>query len=108
LWACVDAVAESLQVPRDMVFLLVLSILSTASGGRWRARIGDDWAEPLALMTVTSMPSGERKSGTVRLATAPLYEVEKELIARKAPDVTQQQARRDVRIAELDRLKREV
>lgn len=106
LWTFVDAVAESLQVPRDMVFLLVLSILSTASGGRWQARISQDWSEPLALMTVTSMMSGSRKSGTVKAVAAPLFEVERDLVAQAAPQVTEQKVLKDLRTAELEKLKR--
>jgi replicative DNA helicase len=107
MWAFVDAVAESLQVPRDMALMVVLSILSTASGGRWRARIAADWVEPLALMTVTCMPSGERKSGTVRLAADPLYEAERDLYTWMAPKIIEAQARKDLRQAEVERVKRD-
>ena len=43
LWAFVDAVAESRQVPRDMVFLLVLSICQRhrgVAGARTSVRTG--------------------------------------------------------------------
>ncbi|TQS43747.1 YfjI family protein [Cryptosporangium phraense] len=106
LWAFVDAVAESRQVPRDMVFLLVLSILSTASGGRWRARIRPDWTESLALMTVSAMPSGSLKSPTVKAVAAPLFELERELVEEYAPLVSEKQAAKDFRLAEVERLKR--
>lgn len=106
LWAFVDAVAESLQVPRDLVFLMVLSILSTASGGRWRVRVRADWRETLALYTVTAMPSGSLKSATVAAVAAPLYELEDELVETLGPKIQQQQALHEMRQADLDRLKR--
>jgi len=106
LWAFVDAVAESRQVPRDMVFLLVLSILSTSSGGRWRAVIGPDWTETLALMTVVSMPSGSLKSPTVKAVAAPLYELQRELMDAAKPRISEAAALRDLRLAEVERLKR--
>ena len=106
LWDFVDAVAEGLQVPRDMVFLLVLSILSTASGGHWRVRVAHDWVEPLALMTVTSMVSGSRKSATVKAVAAPLYEVERDLVTAASPQIAERQALRDARASDVERLKR--
>lgn len=106
VWAFVDAVAESLQVPRDLVFLLVLSILSTASGGRWRVHVRADWRETLALYTVAAMPSGSLKSATVAAAAAPLYELEDELTETLRDEISQAQARKDLRLAAVDRLKR--
>jgi len=106
LWTFVDAVAESRQVPRDMVFLLILSILSTSSGGRWRAVIGPDWTETLALMTVVSMPSGSLKSPTVKAVAAPLYELQRELMDAAKPRISEAAALRDLRLAEVERIKR--
>lgn len=106
LWAFVDAVAEALQVPRDLVFLMVLSILSTASGGRWRVRVRPDWRETLALYTVTAMPSGSLKSATVAAVAAPLYELEDELLDTEGPQIQRRQAMRELRQAEVERLKR--
>lgn len=107
LWAFVDAVAVGLQVPRDMVLLQVLSVLSTATGGRWVARILPDWVEPLGLYTVSSMLSGSRKSATVKAATLPLFEVERELVEKVAPVALEQQTLRDIRVADAERLKRD-
>lgn len=108
LWRFVDAVAEAIQVPRDMVFLLVLSVLSTASGGRWRVRVAPDWAETLALYTVTSMHSGSRKSAAVKAAGAPLYEIERDLVNSMKGTVVEQQALKDRRATEVEHLKKQI
>lgn len=106
LWAMVDAVAETYQVPRELPFQLALSIVSTAVGGRRRVRVSPDWVEVPSIYTVTAMAPGERKSPTLAAMAAPLYEVEKDLANRAAVDVAQQKALRDVRAAYVEKLKK--
>lgn len=108
LWRFVDAVAVAHQVPRDMVLMLVLSILSTATGGRWRVQVTPDWAEPLAVFTVTTMQSGSRKSAAVKSTAGPLFAVERELAERFAPRISEQRALKDIRVGEYERLKKQI
>ncbi|MFG1839107.1 DUF3987 domain-containing protein [Micromonospora sp. NPDC049175] len=107
LWAFVDAVTEALQVPREMLFLLVLSVLSTASGARWRVRVAPDWTETLALYVVAIMESGERKSASIKAAGGPLYRFEAAVRAERGPIIAEKRALRDLRTADVERLKRE-
>ncbi|MEU9516614.1 DUF3987 domain-containing protein [Micromonospora sp. NPDC048169] len=107
LWTFVDAVTEALQVPRDMLFLLVLSVLSTASGGRWRVRVAPDWTETLSIYAVGIMESGERKSASIKAAAAPLYRFEAAIKAERGPVIAEKRALRDLRAADVERLKRE-
>ncbi len=106
LWAFVDAVAESRQVPRDMVFLLILSILSTSSGGRWRARIRPDWTETLAIYTATAMPSGSLKSPTFKAAADALVDIETQLQEAAKRRISEAAAIRELRDSDVERLKR--
>jgi replicative DNA helicase len=58
----VCAVAESLQIPIDAVALFFLAVAATALAKVYRVRISSDWAEPLNLYTVSTLPPGSRKS----------------------------------------------
>lgn len=106
LWNFIDAAAEGHQVPRAAILMPVLSVLSIASGGRWRIRITPDWQEPLALMTATVMPSGSRKSAAIAAAKEPLLQVERQICARLRPIAAERNALKDVFRARLDELKR--
>ncbi|PKW13660.1 YfjI family protein [Saccharopolyspora spinosa] len=106
LWAMVDAVALSYQVPRDLPFLLILAILATSAGGRRRVRVAPDWVEVLALYTAAALPSGERKSPVFAAVTAPLLQVEEELREKSEQDVAMQKALYDLRFNAVEKLKR--
>ncbi len=106
VWSMVNAVGEAYQVPRDLVLMLVLSILSTAVGGRRRVRVSPDWVEVLAVYTATALPSGERKSPVLSILSTPLAEAERDLVRDAMPEITTQQALRDLRTAAVEKLKR--
>lgn len=106
LWAMVDAVAVSYQVPRDMAFMLILAILATAVGGRRRVRVAPDWTEVVSLYTVVLAPSGERKSPVLAAVSAPLVAIETDLQLSAAPKVAEARARRDLYAAAVDKIKR--
>jgi hypothetical protein len=74
--AYVRALAESLQVPLDLPASLALSAMAAATGGRAQVEVTADWIEPTNLFTVTVLPSGERKSATVRAVSKPLRDFE--------------------------------
>ncbi|MEU8297644.1 YfjI family protein [Micromonospora sp. NPDC048909] len=106
LWAMVDATAEAYQVPRDLVLLMVLAILATSVGGRRRVRVAADWTETLSIYATAAVPSGERKSPVMSVLSAPLIEVERNLAANAAPDVTRQRALLGLRAAAVEKIKR--
>lgn len=106
LWAMVDAVATSYQVPRDLPFLLVLAILATSVGGRRRLRVASDWIEVLALYIAVALASGERKSPVLATVAAPLLAVEKQMQRDKAAEMAVQRALRELRGAAADKIKR--
>lgn len=106
LWSMVDAVGEAYQVPRDLPFLLVLSILSTGIGGRRKVRVTPDWTEVLSLYTATALPPGDRKSPTLAEVAAPLYRVERQLAEAAHLDIQQQRSKRDLHAAHVEKLKK--
>jgi len=106
LWDMVDAVAEAYQVPRDLPFFLILSILSTCTGGRRVARIRPNWTEQVSIYSVTALPPGTRKSPVFKAVTGPLHEVQAELRQQIAPQRDQNLAHRDVWTAKVEKLKK--
>lgn len=106
LWAMVDAVAASYQVPRDMPFLLILAILATSIGGRRRVRVAQDWTEVLALYTVTVLPSGEKKSPVLAAVAEPLMAIEKSMQQEAAPVVARDRALYELRAAAVEKIKK--
>lgn len=78
LGAMADAVAKSTQTPPAMSVMVALGVLATVLQRRFEvAPFGDDYTEPLALWTLTGMPSGARKTAVFSALTAPLIEWEK-------------------------------
>lgn len=97
--AFVLAQAEELQVPVDLLALLVLA---AASGGISRKvvvtpRAGWDW-EPVNLFVLIALLPGERKSQTFNKVFAFLHELEKRL--REVAEPIVKEAESDLRVAE--------
>jgi hypothetical protein len=68
----VQAVAEAIQVPTDLVLLMDLGALAVASQGLATVQLSAQHKEQLSLYVLTVLPSGERKSATVREAVRPI------------------------------------
>lgn len=78
LGAMAGAVAESTQTAPALAVMVGLSVLASVLQRRFEvAPFGDDYTEPLALWTLTAMPSGSRKSAVFGAMTAPLLRWEK-------------------------------
>ena len=82
----VAAVAESYQVPVDLPALVALGTLSAAVGGKYTVVPAPDWEEPVHIMTMPVLKSGERKSGVMKEITRPVrdYETDCRLADREA------------------------
>jgi replicative DNA helicase len=83
----VVALATSTQTPPDLPGMLVLAALSTAVGGRVEVEVRPDWWEPSNLFVVVAQEPGTRKSAVFRDVTAPLEELEQELVEVARPEV---------------------
>lgn len=74
------AVAESTQTPPAMAVMLSLSVLATCLHRRFEVAPwgeDDDYTEPLSLWTLTTQPSGSRKTAVIGALAGPLVHWEK-------------------------------
>lgn len=75
-----NAVAESTQTPPAMAVMLSLSVLATCLHRRFEVAPwgeDDDYTEPLSLWTLTTQPSGSRKTAVIGALAGPLVYWEK-------------------------------
>lgn len=70
--AHVQAVSRAVQVPLDLVALLMLAAVSAAVARKIVIEVKPDYQEPLNLWLVPPMESGNRKSSCVRAVVAPI------------------------------------
>jgi replicative DNA helicase len=78
LGAMAGAVADSTQTPPALAVMVGLSVLAAVLQRRFEVSpFVDDYTEPLALWTLTALPSGARKSAVFSAMTAPLLRWEK-------------------------------
>lgn len=87
----VTAVAESLEVPVDMVGTTCLGILAACVQGKWQINAGPDWFEPLSLFTCAVAEPAERKSAVLSRLRKPLDQYEREQNEQSALEVKQSQ-----------------
>ena len=69
----IEAVAESLQVPVDMIASFVLVVLSVCIQGKWFINVKPDWTESLNLYLVVVGRPSERKSPALKETTKPVF-----------------------------------
>ena len=77
----IDSTSKSIQVAPDLMGMLVLGTLATATQGRYRVQIKRGYSEPLNLFLCCALPPGCRKSAAFSLATKPLEDYEQEQAA---------------------------
>lgn len=78
LGAMCGAVADSTQTPQALAVMVGLAVLAAVLQRRYEVSpFDDDYTEPLALWTLTALPSGARKSAVFNAMTAPLLRWEK-------------------------------
>ena len=102
----VSASAAALQTSPDLLAAMVLPTASACIAGRWEVRVGESWTEELALYVAAVAPPGSMKSEAHRIATAPLSQLEADLIAERVAEVEVLRAERradELRQAALER-----
>ncbi|MDI9431535.1 MAG: YfjI family protein [Planctomycetota bacterium] len=90
------AVAESCQVPVDLVAMLVLTVGGAALAKTVEVHVRGDHVEPVNLFTATALPPGNRKSSVFRIVTQPLMDFEREEIERLKPIIEQSRNQREI------------
>ncbi len=92
----IEAVAESLQVPVDMIASSVLSVLSLCVQGKWSINIKPDWTESLNLYVVVVGRPSERKSPALKETTKPIFKYMDEENERRKPDIAEYELKKKI------------
>lgn len=72
------SVADSIQVPLELVVSLTLEAVATAIQGKLKVEVRHDYCETVNLYQCCALPPGERKSAVVEICKRPLIEWENE------------------------------
>lgn len=105
LGAMAGAVADSTQTPPALAVMVSLSVLATVLQRRFEvAPFGDDYTEPLALWTLTALPSGARKTSVIKALTEPLLDWEKVQRDRMRAEIARIMSARAVAKKRIERL----
>lgn len=100
-WAA--ATSESTQTPADLPGLLALAVCAGAVARRVEIEAGRGYFEPLNLYVAVLLDPANRKSAVFRSATAPMREIEGELIEAARPEIARALSDRRMREAALKR-----
>ena len=101
------AVAESTQTPPALAVLMACSVLATILHRRFEVAPwgeDDDYSEPLALWTLTGLPSGSRKTAVISALAAPLVKWEKLERDRLRPEIARRASARMVAKKRIEKL----
>lgn len=102
-----EGVAQSTQTPAAMAVMMSLSVLATVLHRRFEvAPFGeeDSYTEPLALWTLTALPSGSRKTAVINALAAPLVHWEKLERDRLRPEIARIHTARQVAKKRIEKL----
>jgi hypothetical protein len=102
----VEAESLATQTPPDLAALLALAVCGACIARRVYVEPRPGWREPVNLYVAVLLEPGNRKSAVFTDATAPLREIEAELIARERGPVAIAQSERRQKEARLRKLER--
>lgn len=86
--------SDSAQTPIDLAAVGILAVCASAVARKVRIRVYGNWREPLNIYTVTSLPSGSRKSEVFKEVVKPLREYESRLLQDVGPSLAEAMAKR--------------
>lgn len=87
--AWVDACHLAFGVPRAMAIAAALCAACTVVQGKVSVEIRPGWTEPLSLYWLVFAGTGSRKSALLKLATAPIRALQKQLEAELRPQIAE-------------------
>ena len=102
----VKALSTEAQVPEEMPGLLFLAAVAAAVAKSYRVEARPGWVEQLGLYVLVLLETGNRKSGTLREITAPLYHFEKKLVEEKRPEYEKRKQELDILKQRMEDLKK--
>lgn len=82
----VEELSEAMQVPIDLPAVLCLPVLATLVAKTVEVVARAGWVEPVNVYVVVALPPGERKSPVFRVMSAPIEDLERELLPSLKPD----------------------
>jgi hypothetical protein len=89
LGAQVRCLAEATQTPPCLPAMVGLGVASACAGGRALVEARRGWREPANLYCVVALDPGNRKSGVFAAMTAPLLDVEGDLVREGGAAITE-------------------
>ena len=89
-------VSRVIDIEPDAVGSLMLGIITACCGVRFKVEVGTTHDEPLAIWTVTFLPSGSRKTATLDRLMKPVRAWEKDALAKIGPKAGAINAQREV------------
>lgn len=92
----VREVAEATQTDPGMSGAVALGVMATAVGGDVEVHVKTGYFEPTNLFVAVVARPGERKSAVCTAMTAPLVDLERELVQNTRSLIIQQQMRKDI------------
>lgn len=101
------AVADSTQTPAALAVLVSVSALATCLHRRFEVAPwgeDDDYSEPLAIWTLTGLPSGSRKTAVISALAGPLVKWEKLERDRLRPEIARAASARMVAKKRIEKL----
>ncbi|WP_164202351.1 YfjI family protein [[Micrococcus luteus] ATCC 49442] len=104
----VEATAEATQTPLDLAASVTLGVMAAAVSGKTKIQAAPGWEEPLNLYLACALPPGNRKSAVFNVATAPLRDVEMDLIEDAKPEVRRQATLKKLREDTAENIRKQV
>jgi replicative DNA helicase len=107
-WGCdyVKCLAIAFQVPLDLAGMICLAVLAAATSKKYTIEARDGWNEQLGLYIIALLETGNRKSGTLHEALAPIEHYERKLIEEKRPEYEKQKHELEMLTAMIEELKK--
>jgi len=92
----VREVAEATQTDPGMSGTVALGVMATAVGGQVEVHVRPGYSEPTNLFTAIVARPGERKSAICTFMTAPLVDLERELVQNTRSAIVEQRMRKEI------------
>lgn len=92
----IRGLAYQLQVPVDLLAMLLLAVLAAALSKKFEIEAREGWREMMALWVLVLLESGERKSAAFKKITEPVHEWEKDQAERLGPGLAAAREAREI------------
>ncbi|MBF0213605.1 MAG: DUF3987 domain-containing protein [Magnetococcales bacterium] len=105
LQAFVDELSRSTETPPELAAMVVLSVLATATQGKFQVCVKSGYVEPLSLWCIVALPPASRKTAIFQAATAPLTDWERRKRESLLPTIQKAESNSKTAIARISKLR---